>query len=252
MRELSGRTAVVTGGGRGIGRAIALRLAAMGASLALLDLDEASLQESQALVEAVARQAGGGAPGRAIGLRCDVTDEEGVAAALSRVRAELGRVSVLINNAGILQFKLLAESSLSDWDRTMNVNLRSAFICSRAVIPDMVAMRWGKIVNVGSSAGKTGGAKNVGAYAVSKAGLMCLAKSLAIELAPYGVNVNAVAPALINTAMLDGIADLVGRIPLGRVGEPEDVANVIGFLCSEAAAFITGEVVDVNGGFLID
>jgi NAD(P)-dependent dehydrogenase (short-subunit alcohol dehydrogenase family) len=244
MGELGDRSGVVTGGGRGIGRAIALKLAAMGASIAIFDLDEAAMAQTVADLKAMGS--------KAVGIRCDVSSEESVREGFAAARSALGPITVLINNAGIFEFKTVEESSLADWERMMAINLRSAFLCSREVIPDVKQARWGKIVNIGSSAGKTGGAKRVAAYGVSKAGVMVLAKALATELAPYGVNVNAVAPALINTQMMAGIGDLVKVIPLGRAGEPDDVANAVAFLCSEAASFITAEVMDINGGFLID
>jgi 3-oxoacyl-[acyl-carrier protein] reductase len=134
----------------------------------------------------------------------------------------------------------------------MAVNLRGVFLCSRAAIPHMKEQRWGKIVNLGSSAGRNGGSISCAAYAVSKAGVMCFTKALATELAPYGVNVNAVAPALIQTDMIKDITHLSKMIPLGRLGTTNDVASVVAFLCSENASYLTGEIVDVNGGFLID
>jgi 3-oxoacyl-[acyl-carrier protein] reductase len=134
----------------------------------------------------------------------------------------------------------------------MNVNALGTFLCSKAVIPNMKAARWGKIVTVGSSAGKTGGSMPQGVYGASKAAAMVMMKSLSRELAAYNINVNAVAPALIETDMIRGLGEFVERIPLGRVGQPADVAKVVAFLCSEGASFMTGAMVDINGGFLID
>ena len=244
MNELKGKTAVVTGGARGIGLAVAKKLGAMGASLGILDLRRQDIEQALATL----REAGMTAEGA----QCDVGDEASVEAAFAAIRARLGPVAVLVNNAGVIDFKGLEETTAEDYRRTMNVNAFGVFLCTKAALADMKAARWGKIVTIGSSAGKNGGAGKSGVYGASKAAAMTLAKSFARELAPWNINVNAVAPALINTQMLAGIAEFVDKIPLGRVGEPEDVANAVGFLCSDAASFITGEMVDINGGFLID
>ena len=244
MHDLTGRNAIVTGGARGIGRAVAEKLMVVGARAALLDADEKQLRETTAAFKTAGYNA--------LGVVCDIADEVSVRRAMQQVKASFGSITILVNNAGIIQFKTLEHTTLEEWDRVLAVNLRGAFICCKMVIPDMKAAHWGRIVNVGSSAGKTGGSVPVGAYGISKAGIMCLAKSLASELAPFGVTVNAVAPAAIDTDMISGMAGLVSRVPLGRLGRPEDVANAIAFLCSEEASFITGEVLDINGGFLID
>ena len=153
---------------------------------------------------------------------------------------------------GVFVVEAFDETTFASWRRTMSVNLDGAFLCSRRAIPSMRAAGFGRIVAVGSSAGKTGGAKAVAAYAASKAGIMALAKSLASEYAREGIRANAVAPALIDTPMIAAMPDLRDKVPIGRLGTPADVAGVVAFLLSDHADYITGEVVDVNGGFLID
>lgn len=236
---IEGKVAVVTGAGQGIGRAIAESLVGNGAKVGYLDLT-------------VPDDANAIAGDQTMFARCDVTNPAEVDSAFAEVEKRFGTVSILVNNAGIFEIKPFEETSLSDWNRTMNVNLTGMFLCCQRVLPGMRDAGYGRIVSIGSSAGKTGGAKNVAAYAASKAAVHALAKSIASEYARYGITSNALAPALINTAMVAGIADLKDAIPVGRLGEPEDVARSVLFLASEGASFITAEVMDVNGGFLVD
>jgi 3-oxoacyl-[acyl-carrier protein] reductase len=239
------RTVVVTGAARGIGKEIASRFVAHKARVALVDVEEEPLNRTASeLSEAMNNP-------NVAGFRCDISDAEQVKKTFADIRSRFGPVSVLINNAGVIRFRSLEDTTIEDWDFTMAVNLRGAFLCIKEVIADMKGQRWGKIVNIGSSAGINGGARNVGAYAVSKAGIMCLTKSLAKELAPFNINVNSVAPSLIDTRMLSGIADMASQIPIGRTGTPADVANAVEYLCDERASFIAGETLNVNGGFLI-
>ena len=233
MRELRGRVAVVTGAGRGIGQRIAEVLQGNGAKVAALDL------------EAPAH------PG-ILGIACDVSDEAAVGAAFDRVEAELGPVSVLVLNAGIFPIVPFIETSLEVWERTLAINLTGAFLCARRALPGMCEQRYGRVVAIGSSAGKSGGAKSVAAYAASKAGIMAMAKSIANEFARDGITANALAPSLIDTPMIANQRELEDRIPVGRFGKPEEVAALVCFLASEDAGYITGEVTDINGGFLID
>ena len=233
-----GRVAVVTGAGRGIGRATADALVAKGARTAYLD------------VSAPEPPLDGG--GSSLFVHCDVTDEGSVDAAFTTVEETWGTVSILVNNAGIFWIRPLAEITLEAWNQMMAVNTTGAFLCARRVLPGMRAQGYGRLIALGSSAGKTGGAKETAAYGASKAAIMALAKSIATEYAADGITSNALAPALINTDMVAGIADLAGRIPVGRLGEPADIAAAVVFLASEEAGFITGEVMDINGGFLID
>ena len=230
---IEGRVALVTGGGRGIGRAIAETLRDQGARVA-----DGDLQAPE--VEGV------------LGIELDVTRSDSVDAAFERVESELGPVELLVLNAGVYIVEPFEETSLESWQRTIDVNLTGAFICARRALPVMRERRFGRIVAIGSSAGKTGGKKHAAAYGASKAGIMVMAKAIASEYAEHGITANALAPALIDTEMVAGIRDLVGLIPVGRLGTPEEVAGVVAYLCSTQAAYITGEVVDINGGFLID
>jgi 2-hydroxycyclohexanecarboxyl-CoA dehydrogenase len=182
----------------------------------------------------------------------DVSDEASVDAGFTRVERELGRVDILVVNAGIFVIEPFEETTLESWQRTIDVNLTGAFLTARRVVGGMREAGYGRILMIGSSAGKTGGAKSMAAYGASKAGIMTLAKSIASEYARSGITSNALAPSLIDTDMIASMPDLHERIPVGRLGTVDDVATLIGFLCSEHAGYITGEVVDVNGGFLID
>jgi NAD(P)-dependent dehydrogenase (short-subunit alcohol dehydrogenase family) len=229
-----GRVALVTGAAQGIGRRTAETFVAQGARVAGLDLCAPE-------VDGV------------LGVAADVTDAAAVDAAFARAEAELGPVELLVLNAGIFIVESLATTTREQWQRTLDVNLTGPFLCAQRALPGMVAAGYGRVVAVGSSAGINGGKNNCAAYAASKAGLMCLAKSIANEYAGSGVIANAVAPTLIDTAMMgeqpEGIEQL---IPLGRLGTPKDIADLIAYLASEHASFMTGEVVDINGGFLVD
>jgi 3-oxoacyl-[acyl-carrier protein] reductase len=250
MADLKGRVAVVTGAARGIGAATAQRLAADGAAVAVLDLDPAAAEPTVSAIT----QAGG----KAIAVGADVSDEDAVNSALERVADELGPVGVLINNAGVTRDNLLFKMSTQDWDMVMGVHLRGAFLCSRAAQKYMVEQKWGKIVNTSSvsALGNRGQAN----YSAAKAGLQGFTRTLAIELGPFGINVNAVAPGFIATEMTDATAKRLGLepeklreetakvTPLRRVGAPQDIANVVSFLCSEDASFVTGQTIYVDGG----
>ena len=227
------RVALVTVGARGIGRAIAERLRDLGARVAVGDLRAPQIDG-------------------VLGLELDVTSEPGVEAAFARVESELGPPSILVLNAGIFVIEPFEETTLESWRRTIDVNLTGAFLCARRALPAMREAGYGRIVAIGSSAGKTGGAKAVAAYGASKAGVMALAKAIASEYAPHGITSNALAPSLIDTDMISSMPDMADKVPVGRLGTVDDVADTVAFLCSAHAGYITGEVVDVNGGFLID
>ena len=232
VEGLEGRVAVVTGAGRGIGLCIAEALVANGALVAALDLLPPEIDGI-------------------LGIETDVSDEAAVNAAFGRIEEELGSPTVLVLNAGILPLVPLTETSTELWDRTLAINLTGGFLAIRRAIPGMRVQGYGRIVGIGAAAGKSGGARSA-AYAASKAGLMTLLKSVAIEYAREGITANIVAPALIDTALLGGARELAGRVPVGRLGTPEEVAALVAFLCSSEAGYITGEVVDINGGTLID
>lgn len=230
---IEGRVAFVTGGGRGIGRRIGETLRELGARTAAGDLEPPTLDG-------------------VLGVELDVTDEEKVERAFGQIEGELGPVELLVLNAGIFVIEPLEQTTLTSWQRSLDVNLTGAFLCARRALPAMRERGFGRVVAIGSSAGKTGGAKSVAAYAAAKAGIMALAKSIASEYAGTGITSNALAPALIDTEMISSMPDMRGKVPIGRLGTPDDVAAVVAFLCSDHASYITGEVVDVNGGFLID
>lgn len=233
-----GRTAVVTGGARGIGLAIAQALSAQGANVGILDVRDA--------------EDPGIDPERLVSQRCDITDEDSVDAAFTAVEERFGTVSILVNNAGILVTAPVDEMSLAEWQRSLDVNLTGSFLCIRRAVPGMRAQRYGRILSIGSSAGKSGGSGNMAAYAASKAGVMALARSVASDHAAEGITSNALAPTLIETDMIAGLKDLADRIPVRRLGTPDDVAYATLILTSSLAGYITGEITDVNGGWLID
>jgi 3-oxoacyl-[acyl-carrier protein] reductase len=242
---LQGKVAIVTGAGRGLGKAIAGALAGEGVRLALLDVDWP--------VEAVASSETA-AGSTSLILQVDVAQGEAVRAAVARVQAEFGRIDILVNNAGIASFTMIPDISEQEWDHVLAVNLRSVLLMSQAVFPIMRQQGGGVIVNMTSMAGKVGGLKIGPAYSASKAGIICLTISLARSGAAAGIRVNAVAPAFIESAMMPAARrdEYVPLIPLGRMGTPADVAAAVLFLASERAGFITGEIMDVNGGALMD
>ena len=227
-----GRTAFVTGGARGIGRTIAETLRDLGARVAVGDLSAPDI------------------PG-CMGFELDVTDEASVASAVGGIEAAAGPVDILVINAGIFVIEPFEETSLQSWQRTPDANLTGGFLVSRAVLPGMRERGYGRIVSIGSSAGVTGGTKSVAAYAASKAGLMTLTKSIANEYASHGITANALAPTLIDTDMIADMRQLQDRIPVGRFGRPGEVADLVAYLASAHAGFITGAVVDINGGYLV-
>ena len=250
MSEQQSRVAIVTGAARGIGAAVAQRLAADGNAVAVLDLDEAACAGT---VEAITAAAG-----KALAVGCDVSKSDQVAAAVERVVAELGPPTILVNNAGVLRDNLLFKMSEDDWDTVMSVHLRGSFLMSKAVQAHMVEANYGRIVFLSSTSAL--GNRGQSNYAAAKAGLQGLAKTLAFELGKFGVTSNAIAPGFIETDMLrqtaermrisfeDFLAGAAQEIPVRRVGQPEDIAAVAGFLCSDDASFVSGQVIYVAGG----
>jgi len=244
------RVAIVTGAARGIGAGTAKRLAADGFAIAVLDLDEKSCADT---VEAI-RQKGG----QALAVGADVSDSEQVQSAVDTIAAELGAPAVLVNNAGVIRDNLLFKMTEDEWDTVMNVHLRGAFLMTRATQKYMVDQRYGRIVNLSSSSAL--GNRGQVNYAAAKAGMQGFTKTLAIELGPFGITANAVAPGFIATDMTAATAERVkmsfedfqaaaaSQIPVRRVGNPDDVAHTISFLVSEGAGFVSGQVIYVAGG----
>jgi 3-oxoacyl-[acyl-carrier protein] reductase len=250
MGRLDGRVAFVTGAGRGIGAATALRMAEEGARVALADVDTEGCQQVAAELSQIGSEG--------LVLRCDVTDSAIVQEAVDKTASHFGRLDILVNNAGVVRDNLLFKMPEDDWETVMNVHLKGAFLCSRAAQKYMVQQKYGRIVSLSSTAAL--GNRGQANYSSAKAGLQGLTRTLAIELGPFGITVNAVGPGFIDTEMtrstarrrgLDPdavIAEASKIIPVRRVGQPRDVANVICFLCSEEASFVNGQVIYVAGG----
>jgi len=244
-RNLVGRVAIVTGAAEGIGFAVARCLAAAGARVAIADIDAAAARRAAARIT----QDGGAA----LGVAADVADERAVQEMVRQVRDELGDAEILVNNAGIVgDTNDVQDFAIDAWDRALAVNLRGVFLCCRFVLPGMQAKGRGRIVNVASIAGKEGNPRMC-AYSASKAGVIGFTKSLAKEVARQNILVNAVAPAVIATRLSDELepsvlAYMVERIPMGRVGQPEEVAALIHWLCGDECSFTTGQCLDISGG----
>jgi len=249
--DLSDRVALITGASSGIGAACAKVFADLGARVAI------GYYQNHAGAEAV-RDAINGEHGTAITIRADVREPVDIESLVKRTTDELGAIDILVNNAGsLIERQTLKQMTVDRWDEVMNLNLRSAMLCSRAVAPSMAERKAGAIINVGSIAGHTGGGPGAGAYSVAKAGVVTLTKALAKELAPHGIRVNAVSPGVIDTpfhevfSTPEMIKNFVSTIPLGRVGNPIECAMVIAFLASDAASYVVGETIEINGGQLM-
>ncbi|WP_420238808.1 3-oxoacyl-[acyl-carrier-protein] reductase [Telmatobacter bradus] len=247
MTGLQGRIALVTGASQGIGRACALELAKAGATVALAARNQAKLAEVVAEIEA--------AGGKAAAFALDVSSEESIKTGAKAVLEQFGKVEILVNNAGITRDGLMMRMKRADWDDVLGTNLTGAFLLTQALISPMMKNRWGRIINIASVVGRTGQAGQVN-YAASKSGLIGLTRSLAREVASRGITVNAVAPGYIETPMTAVLNEqqrtaMMATIPLGRPGSDVEIAQSVAFLASDAAAYITGVALDVNGGMFM-
>jgi len=245
--SLSGRVAFVTGASQGIGRACALKLATEGAAVAIAARNLEKLNE---LVNEITA-----AEGKAAAFALDVTDEEQVKSAIKAAIAQFGKIDILVNNAGITRDQLVMRMKRADWDAVLQTNLTSAYLCIQQVTGSMLKQRWGRIINIASVFGQMGQAGQAN-YAASKAGLIGLTMAVARELGSRNITCNAVAPGFIETAMTEALGEefkqsAAKQIPLGRVGSPADVASAVAFLASNEASYITGHVLNVNGGMLM-
>jgi 2-hydroxycyclohexanecarboxyl-CoA dehydrogenase len=245
------RVAVVTGGGSGMGRAICQHLARQGRSVAVLDLNEDGARQVAKEVESE------GAP--ALAVPVDVSDRVAVDAAYGQVRAALGPIEILVTSAGIEGFESFLDITPEAWDRMMAVNLTGTFHCVQLAVPDMVAAQWGRIVTISSSSAQSG-TRRMSHYVASKGGVIALTKALALDLAPNGITVNTIPPGVIDTPMMRrpiesgamaNMDAILARAPLGRAGTPDDIAVTCAFLCSEEAGYITGQQINVNGGWYL-
>jgi 3-oxoacyl-[acyl-carrier protein] reductase len=247
VSDLQGRCAIVTGGGRGIGRAICLKLAGRGADIAVVDILETDAAETARQVGEVGR--------KSVSITCDVSRSDDVARMFEGVIAELGGVHILVNNAGITRDDLLVRMSDDEWNSVIGVNLTGVFNCCRAASKVLMKQRFGRIVNVSSVVGIMGNPGQAN-YCASKAGIIGLTKSIARELATRGVTANAIAPGFIETDMTKALPEkaretLLSMVPLGRAGTVDDVANVVAFLVSDDADYITGQVISIAGGMIM-
>ncbi len=257
--ELNGKIALITGAARGIGKSIALRFAQEGARIALNDINEESLKETAREIEKIGRE-------RVIHKSADISKGKQVKALTQYVREKLGVIDILVNNAAISRIVPFLDTSEELWDRTMEVNLKGTFLCCQAVIPGMIEKKSGKIISMSSQSGKRGSIWHA-AYCVSKFGIIGLTQSLALELAPYRINVNAVCPGVVFTPLWEEHAadhakrkkidekqvkeDLLKNIPLRRLGTPEDVANLVLFLASSRSDYMTGQAINLSGGSVL-
>ena len=246
--DLTNKVAIVTGSGRGIGRAIALKLAEVEANVVVNDVGDAEPVEGVAgEIRAMNRQS--------LAILADVSLADDVTRLVETTVSTYGRVDILVNNAGILRDRLIMRMTEGEWDKVLDVNLKSVFLCTRAVLRHMVKQRWGRIISLASIVGMTGN-RGQANYAAAKAGIIGLTRTVAKEVASRGITVNAIAPGAIETAMTQGLEgewreEFLKRIPLGYLGSPRDVAEAVAFLASEEARYITGQVLDVDGGLAI-
>ena len=247
--EFEGKVALITGAARGIGEAIALKLAQEGADVVVTDVNLEGIQRVAQGIEGLGR--------KAKAVQADVSQREAVRRLVSEAVSSFGKIDILVNNAGIIRRGTFLDHDPQDWEKVLSVNLGGTFNCAKEVAPLMVKQGGGKIINISSVVGKMGDIASAPSYGTSKGAINTFTKSLARELAAYGINVNAVAPHAIETDMTREWSEekrrqIVEAIPLKRLGKPEEVAEVVAFLASDGAGFITGQILDVNGGYLMD
>jgi len=251
MFDLTGKIAIVTGARRGIGRGIALKLAEAGADVVVSDISQEDCQKVVEEIKAIDR--------KGLAVKCDVTQKSEVEEMVRKTVEEFGKVDILVNNAGIAPFKPFLELTEEDWDKVIDINLKGQFLCAQAAAKEMVKNKWGRIVNIASIAsGQVGvGFPNIAHYCASKGGITAMTEALALELSPQGINVNAIGPGVIETAMTEGLLSnpevkkgILARVPKRRTGQPEDVAAAVVFLASDEADYVTGAVLFVDGGWL--
>jgi NAD(P)-dependent dehydrogenase (short-subunit alcohol dehydrogenase family) len=248
--RLSGKTAIVTGARRGMGRAISLALAREGANVVVSDISQEDCQRVVDEIERLGR--------KGLAVRCDVSSGSDVEAMVRKTVAEFGGVDILVNNAGIISYKPFLELTEEDWDKTLNVNLKGQFLCARAAAKEMVKNKRGRIINIASiSSGGCGIAfPLIAHYTASKGGVVALTEALALELTSQGINVNAICPGAIDTDMAKGakesgqLEQVLARVPKGRLGKPEEIANLVVFLASEESEYISGDAIVIDGGWL--
>jgi 3-oxoacyl-[acyl-carrier protein] reductase len=246
--ELDGKTALITGSARGLGKAIAIKLASLGANIVLNDIP------SSAELDATAEELRKAGYNTAV-TRGDVRNQDDVKTMISTAVESFGSLDILVNNAGVTRDKPMAMMSEEDWDLVLDINLKGAFLCTKFAVKQMIRQKYGRIVNIASVAGRYGN-RGQANYSASKAGLIGLTKSTAKEFAPKGITCNAVTPGLIQSQMTDALPEEVRQkylenIPLGRFGTPEDVANVVAFLASDEASYVTAQVIDIDGGLVM-
>lgn len=251
MENLKGKVAIITGARRGMGRTHALVLAKAGAKVVVSDI---SLEDCEKVVNEIEK-----ADGEAMAVKCDVTNKQEVDEMVKKTIKKWGKIDILVNNAGIAQFVPFLEMTEADWDKTLDINLKGYFLCSQAAAKEMVKQKSGVIINIASVAmGQQGiGFPNIVHYCASKGGIAGMTEALALELAPYNIRVNAISPGMIETPMIDSIKQdpkaiegLLARVPMHRVGQPEEVSNLVLFLASDASSYMTGSTVIIDGGWL--
>lgn len=249
--ELKGKVTIITGARRGMGRTHALVLAKAGAKVVVSDI---SLEDCQKVVEEIEKQGG-----EALAVKCDVTKKQEIEEMVKRTMKKWKRVDILVNNAGIVQFVPFLEMAEEDWDRTLDINLKGYFLCAQACAKEMAKQKSGVIINIASVVmGQQGiGSPSVVHYCASKGGIVAMTEALAVELAPHNIRVNAIAPGMIETPMIDPIKQdpkmmeaMLAQVPMRRVGNPEEVSNLVLFLASDASSYMTGSTVVIDGGWL--